>query len=103
MVMRLKLAAVLVLSFIGTSSGHDHWINRGNFISPIDGIHCCGEEDCAPLDPRDVSESAGGYFIASLQEFVPPREVQSSRDGQFWRCKAPDGARRCFFAPPPGS
>jgi len=34
-------------------------------------------------------------------EIVPFSEVQPSPDGEYWRCKRPDGSRRCFFAPPP--
>jgi hypothetical protein len=32
---------------------------------------------------------------------VPFNEAQPSPDGEYWRCKRPDGSRRCFFAPPP--
>lgn len=82
-------------------SGPGSWIRNGNFISPLDGAHCCGEHDCFALDPDDVREAAGGYLIRSLNELVPAREVQWSRDGQYWRCRKADGTRRCFFAPPP--
>ena len=34
---------------------------------------------------------------------VPFNEAQPSPDGEFWRCKRPDGTRRCFFAPPPAT
>jgi hypothetical protein len=36
-------------------------------------------------------------------ESVPFNEAQPSPDGEFWRCKRPDGTRRCFFAPPPAT
>jgi hypothetical protein len=36
-------------------------------------------------------------------EAVPFSEAQPSPDGEFWRCKRPDGTRRCFFAPPPAT
>ena len=36
-------------------------------------------------------------------ESVPFSEAQPSPDGEFWRCKRPDGTRRCFFAPPPAT
>jgi hypothetical protein len=45
---------------------------------------------------------ATGYNIYG-NEMVPFSEAQPSPDGAFWRCKRPDGSRRCFFAPPPGS
>lgn len=93
------IACVLLLA--GAAFAHDHWINRGNFVSPIDGTHCCGENDCFELSDDDVRVTAGGYLVVSLNEFVPFREALKSIDGHFWRCKRPDGKRRCFFAPPP--
>jgi hypothetical protein len=36
-------------------------------------------------------------------ETVPFAETQPSPDGAYWRCKRPDGSRRCFFAPMPSS
>jgi hypothetical protein len=72
-----------------------------HLVSPIDGSHCCGIHDCAELSSQDVEEKPTGYYIKALNELVPFREVQTSRDGQYWRCKRPDGSRRCFFAPPP--
>jgi hypothetical protein len=57
-----------------------------------------------------VKEASGGYIVKGellyfgianfVNEFVPPREVQKSKDGNYWRCKKGDGTRRCFFAPP---
>ena len=35
----------------------------------------------------------------SMYEAVPFSEALPSPDGEFWRCKRPDGSRRCFFAP----
>jgi hypothetical protein len=34
-------------------------------------------------------------------EAIPFSEAQPSLDGEFWRCRRPDGSRRCFFAPTP--
>src|SRR5262249_45594047 len=76
--------------------GNPNWIANGHFVSPIDGSHCCGINDCIELKSEDVQETHGGYFISKLNETVPFREVQVSRDGQYWRCKKPDGSRRCF-------
>jgi hypothetical protein len=59
--------------------GNPNWIANGHYTSPIDGSHCCGEADCFE---------------------IPAREVQPSREGNYWRCRKPDGSRRCFFAPP---
>jgi hypothetical protein len=103
----LLLSAVFLGLAIGVAVAHDrhgqpNWIARGSYYSPVDGSHCCGVNDCVALDPEDVSAtSTGGYTIRSLNEVVPPREVQVSRDGQYWRCRKADGSRRCFFAPPP--
>jgi hypothetical protein len=36
-------------------------------------------------------------------EAIPFAEAQPSPDGEFWRCRRPDGSRRCFFAPPPST
>jgi hypothetical protein len=38
-----------------------------------------------------------------IKEFVPESEAQPSGNGHFVRCHKPDGSRRCFFAPPPGT
>jgi hypothetical protein len=46
--------------------------------------------------------NATGYHLFG-KEMVPFSEAQPSPDGAFWRCRRPDGSRRCFFAPPPGS
>ena len=81
--------------------GNPNWINIGRFVSPMDGSLCCGEHDCIEIPASEVQESHGGYYLTRLNETVPPREVQISRDGNYWRCKKPDGSRRCFFAPPP--
>ena len=81
--------------------GPGAWINSGRFVSPVDGQHCCGDHDCFEIKSEDISEQpGGGYFIRTLNEVVPAREVQVSRDGHYWRCKKADGSRRCFFAPP---
>jgi len=95
--------------------GNPNWIANGAFISPIDGSHCCGTADCAVIDRDDVREVAGGLHVRgvvtygsgpgavvqAIDETVPHAEVQPSRDGSYWRCKRPNGSRRCFFAPPP--
>jgi hypothetical protein len=46
--------------------------------------------------------AADGYHLFEV-ETVPFGETQPSPDGAFWRCKRPDGSRRCFFAPPPNT
>lgn len=104
----------------GVVFGHDHmgnpnWIADGHFTSPIDGSHCCGIADCAVIHKEDIHVlpvglhvrgevtygSGAGAITEQIDEVVPTAEVQPSKDGQYWRCKRPDGSRRCFFAPPP--
>jgi hypothetical protein len=102
----LSLFGVAVLVAATGALAHDkwgnpNWIANGHFVSPIDGSHCCGVNDCVELSTAEVQEVTNGYLLSRLNEVVPFKEVQISRDGQYWRCKKPDGSRRCFFAPPP--
>jgi len=116
----MRLILALLGFFVMPAFAHDpwgspNWIANGHFTSPIDGSHCCGLFDCVQLDPDDVREISGGYSLRGmvtygtgksarnqwLDETVPFREVQRSRDGNYWRCKKPDGSRRCFFGPSP--
>lgn len=80
---------------------HDSWISRGGLKNAA-GEWCCGDGDCFVVPRESVSMSGGGYQLFGV-ETVPFTEAQPSPDGAFWRCKRPDGSRRCFFAPPPGS
>ena len=90
---------------------HDSWISRGGHRNAA-GEWCCGEGDCFVIPGDRIVVTAGGYAIttqtattggASAVEVIPFSEAQPSPDGQYWRCKRPDGSRRCFFAPPPNS
>jgi hypothetical protein len=45
---------------------HDHWIDNGGFVSPIDGSHCCGEHDCVVVPLEFVHEVAGGYYSTPI-------------------------------------
>jgi hypothetical protein len=51
---------------------------------------------------EQVSTTGQGYRLYGT-ELVPYSEAQPSPDGAYWRCKRPDGTRRCFFAPPPST
>jgi hypothetical protein len=105
----LLRSIVLLMLAIGVALAHDrhgqpNWIARGSYYSPVDGSHCCGVNDCFQLHEDDVDQYGNGdVFIRSLSELVPAREVQWSKDGNYWRCKKHDGSRRCFFAPPPAT
>lgn len=100
MMIRMLSAAILTAS---SALGHDFWINKGRYVSPRDGIHCCGESDCFEIPPADIKETPSGYLILTNKEVVPCSEATPSEDGRFWRCKKPNGERRCFFAPPGSS
>ncbi len=97
---RLGVGLALAL-FSYRAEAHDFWINHGDYKSP-DGVHCCGDNDCAELTPDQVKVSPRGYALMN-GELVPFSEAQPSEDGQYWRCKRYDGSRRCFFAPMPSS
>ena len=88
----------LLLLMITPALAHDSWISRGGLKNAA-GEWCCGEGDCFMVEP--VRITANGYLIMATGEIVPEREAQPSPDGKFWRCKRPDGSRRCFFAPSP--
>lgn len=77
---------------------HDSWISRGGHRNGA-GEWCCGVGDCFVVPAEQVSISANGYRLFGV-ETVPYSEAQPSPDGAYWRCKRPDGSRRCFFAPP---
>ncbi len=96
----LVAAAFLTLSSLAYA--HDHWISQGGFRNTV-GEWCCGAGDCFSIPGENISISAGGYVVRNLNEVVPFSEAQPSPDGGYWRCKRPDGSRRCFFAPPPST
>ncbi len=102
------LTIVVLMAIPCQAMSHDLWINHGGFRNGV-GKLCCGEGDCFVIAPERVVITAGGYAIVGQTagadgsvplEIVPFSEAQPSQDGQFWRCKRPDGSRRCFFAPP---
>jgi hypothetical protein len=90
------------------SFAHESWISRGAHRNAA-GEWCCGEGDCFVIPSSMITMAGDGYVISgdgshvSGTEKVPFTEAQPSPDGAFWRCQRPDGSRRCFFAPPPGS
>ena len=90
---------------------HDSWLSR-NSLRNAAGEWCCGEGDCFVIPDKNVSARRDGFRIEfdyigndgqehHGNEVVPYPEAQPSPDGAYWRCKRPDGSRRCFFAPPP--
>ena len=95
----LVLAALTIVS--PNLLAHDSWISRGGHRNAA-GEWCCGVGDCFVIPGQSVSTTAQGYRLFG-SETVPYSEAQPSPDGAFWRCKRPDGSRRCFFAPPPSN
>jgi hypothetical protein len=91
------LLALLLTSFWALA--HDSWISRGGHRNGA-GEWCCGEGDCFVVPGQHISFTPQGYRLNG-DELVPYSEAQPSPDGAYWRCKRPDGSRRCFFAPPP--
>lgn len=117
--MRWIIAAVM-LAMVGSAAAHDSWINNGKYYGrgQAAGQWCCGEGDCGVLDPGSVAVTSRGYVVDGIvtitladgrqikehvKEVVPLAEAQPSPDGAYWRCRRPDGSRRCFFAPPPNT
>jgi hypothetical protein len=94
-------AAVIAALLSSSAIAHESWISKGGHKN-VAGEWCCGEGDCFVVPGTDINITSHGYQLFGY-ETVPFSEAQPSPDGAFWRCKRPDGSRRCFFAPPPGS
>src|SRR5258708_39178795 len=95
----------------GTGDLKAHKKDGGNHRNAA-GEWCCAGGDCFVIPKERVMMTGEGYVIIygplagigpSMYESVPVSEAQPSPDGEFWRCKRPDGSRRCFFAPPPST
>jgi hypothetical protein len=98
---RLALVTAALLLIVPDTSAHDSWISRGGHRNAA-GEWCCGAGDCFMVPGEQVSTTGQGYRLYGI-ELVPYSEAQPSPDGAYWRCKRPDGTRRCFFAPPPST
>lgn len=99
---RAIVIAVLLCLVPGVAASHDSWIMRGGHRNAA-GELCCNKDDCLIVrGVHSVSLPGPGYRLPG-GEFVPQAEAQPSPDGMFWRCRRPDGSRRCFFAPPPNT
>ena len=95
----LVFAALVIVS--PDLLAHDSWISRGGHRNAA-GEWCCGEGDCFMIPAEQVKIGGDGYLIFGAEK-IPYSEAQPSPDGAYWRCKRPDGTRRCFFAPPPNT
>jgi hypothetical protein len=102
-----RCLARLLLVFVGLVfiapdlSAHDSWISKGGHRNAA-GEWCCGEGDCFVIPADQVRFGGDGYLIFGAEK-IPYSEAQPSPDGAYWRCKRPDGSRRCFFAPLPAT
>ena len=108
---RLALIFAAFALIIPDSFAHDSWISRGGHKNAA-GEWCCGHGDCFVIPKERIMMTGECYVIIhgplagvgpQMYEAVPFTEAQPSPDGEFWRCKRPDGSRRCFFAPPPAT
>jgi hypothetical protein len=110
--MRILVAAIVLTACVGWDTlAHDSWISRGNHCNAA-GAWCCGAGDCFIVPKERVMTTGEGYVVIhgplagvgpQFHEAVPFSEAQPSPDGEFWRCRRPNGSRRCFFAPPPST
>lgn len=102
------VAGVSIIYFLAVAAlatpalAHDFWINNSGYRSPVDGSHCCGNNDCRSFKEGEVKATPSGYRLPS-GEVVPLSEAQVGEDGYYWRCKRYDGTRRCFFTPAGGT
>ena len=84
----VRLGIVLAMAlFSFPADAHDFWINHGNYKSPLDGVHCCGDNDCSELTPDQVKISPRGYVLMN-GELVPFSEAQPSEDGRILALQA---------------
>lgn len=95
------IGGLIVSALVASASAHDSWISRGGLRNGA-GEWCCGEGDCFIVAPENIRANNNGYILFG-HEMIPYSEAQPSPDGAYWRCKRPDGTRRCFFAPPPNT
>jgi hypothetical protein len=78
----LILAGVqLLLPVAAAAHGEFAWI-----MSNPATWHCCGPDDCRPLEPGELTSEGGRFFISGVA--VPDGAVYPSRDpaGRSWGC-----------------
>lgn len=94
------ITALLTAALVTVIPAHDSWIGGSGYKNGA-GEWCCGAGDCFIVPREQIGTYSAGYVLFGTER-VPEAEAQPSPDGQFWRCRRPDGTRRCFFAPPRG-
>lgn len=113
--MRKVIAGLVVATgVVGVALAHGPaaWIQHGPYVDK-DGVHCCGEHDCAPVDPALLVETDAG--ITYLGQTVLKGRPDGIHGGVYWSAE-PDppagqrwwvcrrnGKNKCIFRPQPGS
>lgn len=101
----LPLLLVLALLSAGRAAiahGDASWIMQDKATE-----HCCGPEDCRPLEPFEVTRKDGVWLVNGM--IVPPYNIFPSKaaDGRFWGCfylnydsvPPAETGPRCLFVP----
>lgn len=108
----LVMISGATIVFVSTALPHEmaqaeegSWIAREGHKN-ANGESCCGKNDCEKIEADAVRERRDGFLVFYVfgtdvkVEIVPHVEAKTSKDGHYWRCRYPDGKRRCFFVPP---
>lgn len=105
--MRL-LVTISLLLLVTPAAAHSWYTGIHN---PVTQNICCGGDDCAPLDDREVTPVPGGYEVHAsilhngaalhVDEFVPNAQAQPAREGGQYHMCYWGGQIRCFFFPAP--
>jgi len=96
----MSRALILGSMLVGPAGAHDDavWIEANPAYRDRFGIKCCGETDCAVVQPGEIVRADDGW------QHVPTRSVlrdgdkgiYPSTDAQTWRC-ARQGRLTCLF------
>jgi hypothetical protein len=90
MALALIVTPAIAQSIDDHATGHDIY---KDWKRPGGGMSCCSGKDCGPWSIEDVSPAQNGFWIHSLEKFVPMKHVLPSPDGQYHVCcrrSAPD-------------
>lgn len=96
----IAVAVMLAAATCGMALAHGDasWI----MLNPSTA-HCCGPDDCAPVDDALVTQQGDGWVFEGKLYRPGDPNVHPSINGRFWACRFPSGEIRCFFYVPPGS
>lgn len=101
LIAELVLFIMLVLVLVAVAAHAHSWYSG---LHNEKGELCCGGSDCvADHDPADIEERPDGYFIRSLQVFIPNQRAKPAQvdDGYYHLCYWGHEVK-CFFYPPRG-